>query len=249
MLPCHAFHFHYAPATFIKIFPLLLGLLATLAAHAQQGVFRYGVKGGFSLSTYEGQLDGPYPVGHKPGFAAGALATYGLSDHAAVQLEVLYSQKGVFVDNYTYSIRTAQANFNYRRYRATLSYLDVPVLLKLNSGEANRGFYLEAGPQVSFALGQREYLSPFGKSSNAPNPEDITISTDRGALVPVVLGYVGGVGYQFGGGLGLGLRYTGDISHVYRDEAGPGSSGATLNDNAHNSTFQLQARYLFSQKN
>lgn len=236
----------------MKTSPLLLGLLATLAAHsacAQQGVFRYGVKGGFSLSTYEGQLDGPYPAGHKPGFAAGALASYGLSDHAAVQLEALYSQKGVFVDNYGYSIRTSQANFNYWRYRSTLSYLDVPVLLKLNSGEANWGFYLEAGPQVSFALAQREYLSPFGTSSKAPNPDDVTISTDRGALVPVVLGYVGGVGYQFGGGLGLGLRYTGDVSHVYRDEAGPGSSGASLNNNVHNSTFQLQAHYLFSRRN
>ena len=230
---------------------LLFGLLVALAAHsahAQQGIIRYGAKGGFSLSTYEGQLNGPYPAGHKPGFAAGALAAYGLSDHAAVQLEVLYSQKGVFVDDYKYTIRTPQANFNYWRYRSTLSYLDVPVLIKLNSGEANRGFYLEAGPQVSFALGQREYLSAFGKG-NTSNPDDVVISTDRGALVPVVLGYVGGLGYQFGNGLGLGLRYTGDVSHVYRDEAGPGSSGAALNNNVHNSTFQLQAHYLFSRHN
>ncbi len=235
----------------MKILTILLGVLATLAAqiaHAQQGVFRYGVKGGLSVSTYEGQLNGPYPAGHKPGFAAGALAAYGLSDHTAVQLEVLYSQKGVFVDNYTYTVRTPQANFNSWRYRSTLAYLDVPVLIKLNSGEANRGFYMEAGPQVSFALAQREYLSPFGTVGSYPNPADYTISTDRSALVPVVLGYVGGVGYQFGCGLGLGLRYTGDVSHVYRDEAGPGSSGAALNNNVHNSTFQLQAHYLFSGK-
>ena len=127
--------------------------------------------------------------------------------------------------------------------RATLAYLDVPVLLKLSAGAANTGFFLELGPQLSVALAQREYLAPFG--GNAANASEQTLSTDRGALTPVSLGYVGGLGYQFANGLGLGLRYTGDVSHIYQDEAGPGRSGVALNNNFHNSTFQAQVHYLF----
>lgn len=229
---------------------LLCAVQAGLAgvAQAQQGAFHYGIKGGFSLGTYAGRLNGLYDAGYKPGFAAGALAAYCLSDHAAVQLEVLYSQKGVFVDDYRYQIRTSSASFNMWRYRSTLSYLDVPALIKLNTGAAGAGFFLEAGPQLSFALAQREYLAPFGSTGSTANPPEQTLSTDRSALVPVSLGYVGGLGYQFGFGLGLGLRYTGDLSHVYQDEAGVGSSGVALSNNFHNSVFQLQAHYLFGGK-
>jgi len=190
---------------------LLLGL--TTAAHAQTGTLRYGLKGGFNLSSYSGQLDGPFAAGYQPGFAAGAVAAYGLSDHATLQVEALYSRKGVFVDSYPYRY-PASPLFGSWRYRSALSYLDVPVLAKLSTGAASTGFYLELGPQLSLALGQREYVTPYGSSGSAANPPAQTLSTDRNALTPVALGYVGGVGYQFANGLGLGLRYTGDVSHV-----------------------------------
>jgi hypothetical protein len=54
-----------------------------------------------------------------------------------------------------------------------------------------------------------------------------------------VLGYVGGIGYQITSGVGVGVRYTGDISQVYKDDLG---------GNLHNSVFQFQAHYLFGGK-
>jgi hypothetical protein len=67
----------------------------------------------------------------------------------------------------------------------------------------------------------------------------------------VVIGYVAGIGYQLTSGLSLGLRYTGDISQVYKDgasraypiKAGGPSNG--INPNVHNSVFQFQVAYGF----
>lgn len=223
----------------------LLAVAGTGAAHAQQGTLRYGVKGGFSLGTYAGQLNGRYEAGYKPGYTVGALMAYSLTDHASLQLEALYSRKGVFVDSYAYQLPSGRISSAYR-YRSTLSYLDVPLLVKLQAGAANTGFFLEAGPQLSIALAQREYVAPFG--SNASNFPNYDISTDRGALVPVGYGFVGGLGYQFGFGLGLGFRYTADFSHVYQDESGPGSSGVSTTNNFHNSVLQVQAHYLLGSR-
>ncbi|WP_166648149.1 porin family protein [Hymenobacter sp. UV11] len=232
----------------LSVFALLLGLPSL--AFAQQGVFNYGLKGGFSLSTYAGQLDGPLNAGYKPGFTAGAVATYGLAEHTTVQVEALYSQKGVFVDNYPFRFNNSGSGpqFNAWRYRATLSYLDVPVLAKLTTGAAGTGFFVEVGPQLSLALAQREYLSAFGKVGSYDNPPDQVISTDRSSLVPVSLGYVGGLGYQFAIGLGVGLRYTGDFSHVYKNDRNVGSSDVSYGNSFHNSVFQFQVHYLFGSK-
>jgi hypothetical protein len=219
-------------------------------AFAQQGVFKYGFKGGFSLATYTGELDGPRAAGYKPCFAAGVVATYALASHVILQAEGLYSQKGVFVDNYPFRFNNSSSGpqFNAWRYRATLSYLDVPVLVKLTTGVTGNGAFVEVGPQLSLALAQREYLSAFGKVGSYDNPPDQIISTNRSSLVPVSLGYVGGLGYQFAIGLGMSLRYTGDFSHVYKDDRNVGSSGVSYGKNFHNGVFQFQVHYLFGGK-
>lgn len=71
-----------------------------------------------------------------------------------------------------------------------------------------------------------------------------------------VIGYAVGLGYQLTSGLSLGIRYTGDISQVYKDGKGTADAfkiyqaqGATLtNPNVHNSVFQFSAGYLFGGK-
>ncbi|MGI4873501.1 MAG: porin family protein [Janthinobacterium lividum] len=228
----------------LLMLPLLLGA-ACSPASAQTGPFHYGIKVGGNLSTYDGGNGGQYSAGYKPSFSAGVVGNYHLAQRLALQVEVLYSQKGVFVDNYRYRYYTPTSPLGVlttSRYRSTLAYLDVPLLAKVSTGLAGRGLYLEIGPQLSLPLGQREYVATFNDSGS--NYAE-TISTDRSALTPLALGYATGLGYQFGWGLGLGFRYTADFTHVYRDSAGPGSAGIATDTNFHNTVFQLQAQYLF----
>jgi hypothetical protein len=224
---------------------LSLGLLAGFAgaANAQTGV-KYGVKGGFNLSSYTGGGDIGTSTGFKPGFSAGVLVNFGMSDNTSIQIEGLYSQKGAFIDNAQYVNTNNQ--YNGQQYRSTLSYIDVPVLFKVNTGEDGKGFFFNLGPQASFAVGAREFFRPQG--AGAGSPAEVNASRGRDALVPVGIGYVGGIGYQITSGLGLEARYTGDFSNVYKDGFGAGNAPLRGDNNFHNGVFQFQVHYLFGGK-
>lgn len=214
------------------------------AANAQSGVTKFGIKGGFSLSSYTGGGDIGTSTGFKPGFTAGVLVNYGMSDNTSIQVEGLYSQKGAFIDNAQYVNTNTQ--YNGYQYRSTLSYIDVPVLFKVNTGEEGKGFFFELGPQASFAVGDREFFRPQG--AGAGSPQEVTVYNSRERLVPVGIGYVGGIGYQITSGLGLDARYTGDFSNVYKDGFGAGSAPLRGDNNFHNGVFQFQVHYLFGGK-
>ncbi|RZK31663.1 MAG: PorT family protein [Hymenobacter sp.] len=227
---------------------LSLAVLASAAgvANAQSGVIKYGVKGGFSLSSYTGGGDTGSSTGFKPGFTAGVLVNYGLSDMTSLQIEGLYSQKGAFIDKANYPAGTALAPYNGQQYRSTLSYIDVPVLFKVNIGEDGKGLFFELGPQASFALRDREFFRPQGDKAGSPN--EVTVYSSRDRMVPVGIGYVGGIGYQITSGFGLGVRYNGDFSNVYKDGFGTGNAPLQGSNNFHNGVFQFQVHYLFGGK-
>lgn len=228
------------------ILPLALLVGAVGAAHAQTGV-KYGVKGGFNLSSYTGGGDIGSSTGFKPGFAAGVLVNFGLSDNTSIQLEGLYSQKGVFIDQVNYSgTNAALTQYNGYAYRSTLGYIDVPLLFKVNTGDAGKGFFFNLGPQASFAISDREFFRPQGEK--AGSPKEVTVYNSRDRMVPVGIGYVGGIGYQITSGFGLEARYTGDFSNVYKDGFGSGSAPLRGDNNFHNGTFQFQVHYLFGGK-
>lgn len=225
---------------------LSLGLLAGFAgaANAQTGI-KYGVKGGFNLSSYTGGGDIGSNTGFKPGFAAGVLVNFGTSDNTSIQIEGLYSQKGAFIDQANYT-GAPLSQYNGQQYRSTLSYIDVPVLFKVNTGDEGKGIFFELGPQASFAVGAREFFRPQG--AKAGSDQEQSVFTGRDRLVPVGIGYVGGIGYQLTSGLGLGVRYTGDFSNVYKDGFGSGSAPLRGDNNFHNGVFQFQVHYLFGGK-
>lgn len=225
------------------IFPLALLVGAAGAAHAQTGI-KYGVKGGFNLSSYTGGGNIGTDTGFKPGFSAGVLVNAGVSDNISIQLEGVYSQKGAFINSVNYTVGTT--NYPNYQYRSTLSYIDVPLLLKVNTGQDGKGFFFELGPQAAFAVGLREFLRPQGDKAGSPN--EVTLSNNVDRLVPVGIGYVGGIGYQITSGLGIDARYQGSFNNVYKDGFGTGSSQLPGNNNFHNGVFQLQAHYLFGGK-
>ena len=206
---------------------LSLAVFASAAgvANAQTGV-KYGLKGGFNGSTFSG-ADSKGSE-YKAGFAAGAFLNFGITDNFSVQPEFLYSQKGASQDNIPYGNINSTA-------KTTLGYLDVPIMLRYNIGEDGKGFFVEVGPQGSFVLHQRTFNEDgSGKEISGSR----YTSTD--ALNKVVIGYVGGLGYQITSGLQLGLRYTGDFSQIAKQNNGA--------PNIHNSVFQFQVGYAFGGK-
>jgi len=218
---------------------LSLAVVASAAgvANAQTGI-KVGVKGGFNGSTFSG-TDSKGSE-YKAGFAAGGFVNFGVSDNFSVQPEFLYSQKGASVDDFQVSGRTL---------KSTLGYLDVPIMLRYNVGEDGKGFFVELGPQGSFVLHNRDFIQTGGVNTQQ------TENTSTNDLNKVVIGYVGGLGYQITSGLQIGLRYTGDFSRVYKEgastslKAASGTSAPFLqNPNVRNSVFQLQVGYAFGGK-
>lgn len=212
---------------------LSLALLAGAAgvANAQTGV-KYGLKGGFNGSTFSGADS--KGVEYKAGFAAGGFLNFGISDNFSIQPEILYSQKGASSDNLTYT--SGGTTYNDGTRKITLGYLDVPIMFRYNIGEEGKGLYVEVGPQGSFALHQRA----FTENGAGKEVGDTYKSTDT--LNKVQIGYVGGIGYQITSGLGIGVRYTGDFSQIYKQSLNLPAS------NVHNSVFQFQVGYAFGGK-
>lgn len=221
---------------------LSLALFAGIsgAAQAQSGV-KFGVKGGFNGATFSG-TDSKGSE-YKAGFAAGILANIGFSDMISVQPELLYSQKGGSRDGIGYLNGTTAKTDG--TAKTTLGYIDVPLLLKVNTGDDGKGLFFELGPQGSFVMNQRSFVED---GSGKQIGSSIT-TTD--ALNKVVLGYAAGLGYQITSGVGVGIRYTGDISQVYKDGGKSvsttvgGVTTTSTNPNVRNSVFQFQVHYLF----
>jgi hypothetical protein len=145
---------------------------------------------------------------YKWGFHGGVLVNIPLNDRFSLQPEVLYSQKGTHEDNSSTRVR--------------LSYVDVPVLLRMATGAG--GLFLEAGPQVGYLAGSEA-------SIDTRKPLARVTSDFAGSYPPFDVGYAAGFGYQLPNGLGLGLRANGGLRHVLK--------GATADDTARNLAFQL----------
>ena len=206
---------------------LSLALLAGFAsvANAQTGV-KYGIKGGFNGATFSG-TDSKGSE-YKAGFAAGGFLNFGISDQISIQPELLYSQKGASADGQTFG------SYNDATAKVTLGYIDVPILARVNTGDDGKGLFFELGPQGSFLLHQRSFIEDSGGKEISG-----TRSTSTDDFNKVVIGYVGGIGYQITSGLQLGVRYAGDFSQIYKDNLGA---------NVHNSVFQFQVGYAFGGK-
>jgi hypothetical protein len=217
---------------------LLLLLGATPPATAQSRL-RFGLQSGLHLSTYAGGEASPRAQ-WVPGFTAGALARWHWAARHGLQLEARYAQKGTSRPDCRYpGANPAAPSFT---YRSRLAYLDLPVLYTWGPGGGERGLYLLAGPQLSVALGQREWLRPTGEVPGGP--AEISRPTHPRTLAPLAAGLVAGLGYQLPGGLGLEIRGSGDLTPVFRAGQGPDclpTNGASYR----NLVVQLQLRYLF----
>ncbi|MCB2378576.1 PorT family protein [Hymenobacter sp. BT635] len=186
------------------------------ARTATQGV-QFGLRAGVNVSDWSGDAvqsvmdlagytNGAVTKEMKPGFHAGVYATIPLGPGFAVEPGVSYSEKGAKLVG---TLPWEQFDFLNARVTATsrMSYIDVPVLFK---GYLTPGFYLFAGPQASFLVSNKVRVEAGALGFNA-------FSTDfdvKEQFRPVDFAVVGGLGYQFGNGLGLSAGYDFGLSSL-----------------------------------
>lgn len=190
---------------------LLAVLVVCSSATGFAQSFQIGVKGGVNFSNYTG---GDFDTDGIVGFHVGGLMNFKFGQHFSIQPEVLFSSQGAKIK----SNLTGDQNVR-------VSYVTVPMMLKLKS---NRGFYIEAGPQVSFRAGE-DFNEDASVDHFAKNLD---------------LSLAGGVGYHSRSGFGIGARYIAGLSKVGDFEK------STLRDpDFKNSVVQVSLFYtLFNNK-
>lgn len=100
-----------------------------------------------------------------------------------------------------------------------LSYVSVPIVLKYKT---NFGLYIEAGPQIGILVS-----------------EDFKEITNNDFAEKMDGGVVGGIGYQFQNGLGIGARYYLGLTDVSKIKF------TTINTDFQNNMAQVSLFYIF----
>lgn len=100
-----------------------------------------------------------------------------------------------------------------------LSYVTVPIVLKYKT---SFGLYFEAGPQVGILVS-----------------EDFKEITNNDFAEKIDAGMVGGIGYQFPNGLGIGARYYYGLTDISKIKS------TTINTDFQNNMSQVSLFYIF----
>lgn len=234
---------------------LLLVVALSMTQQVSAQTFSWGVKGGLGLRGYRLSKSVNEEWDQKLGLGAqfGTAAMCHFNGRLALQVETYYSQMGTKMSSdvefpFPEPVDTAQGQ---GIFKEKLNYVTVPLLVRFESQNPERGWFLIGGPTIGFALkGKREvqiepkigeaYLSPtadleFGTSSR-DDYDNLDVSVTLGAGF---FKYIEDAGtFQF------------DLRAVIgtRDLIAPGQSPMVLfPSNSNYTTFGLQASvcYLF----
>lgn len=210
---------------------LVAGLSFSFAQVAQAQ--RIGLKAGVNYSNLAGDLSSEAQNENKLGFVGGIGTSIPLMADGFLSIapELLYSQKG-----YKYRDDEFKVGNNTMKYtgKVDFSYLDVPVLLKVNAS----GLIFEGGPVGSYLLSVKDRSEVMTNNTKTNNVNKI----NREDLGKFEIGYAAGVGYMTPGGFSLNLRYNGNISKLANN-----NDGGDLRNTRH-SLFQFTTGYLLGSK-
>ncbi len=186
-------------------------LVLSVGVFAQK--FQFGLKAGANLSNFSGvNWDN---VDTKPilGFHGGAFVNFLFGDNFMLSPEALFSTQGARFKT------VGEGDQDYK-----VSYLAVPVLLRYRF---NGGFYIEAGPQVSFKLDEK-----VGDQGVGNFAKDLDLAFDAG------------IGWHSNSGFGIGARYVAGLSKV-----GDFNENAAMNPDFKNGVAQLSLFYTLFNNN
>lgn len=162
-----------------------------------------GVKAGINFASLTPEEDERPDISRRPGPVGGLWVSTPLTDSVSLQVEGLFSEKGVKFD-------FRELGFGESDVR--LRYLEVPVLARGDfgaSGAPTRLFVL-GGVAPAFELAARVKAEFEGEEQTQDVGDDIK---------PFDLGLVGGIGVTFGRAL-IEARYTHGLLHINEDDNG-----------------------------
>ena len=153
-----------------------------------------GLKGGYNLAAVS--FDGDGETGQRHSFHIGFYSESFLNDNVSLQIELLYSQQG-------YELKDGGGT-----YTQKLNYINLPLMLKAYPSD---NFFLEAGPQVGYAITHKEEfdssVSLFDTSQEF-NPNSFDWGVNFGG------------GFKTDTGVSFGVRYHLGLGDIY-DEGKP----------------------------
>lgn len=181
----------------MRVYAMVLCLLigGVTAASAQEAAV--GVKGGVNFANVNFDAEGAnISFDRRLGFVGGLFVVWPADSRLALQLEALYSQKGVKIDEEGIE------------GKLELDYLDVPVLLRASSARSgSTAFHAFAGPSIGFRLRARSEGTFEGEFES----EDISDETER-----IDVGVVLGAGVDVGR-FTIDARQTWGLSNLNKD--------------------------------
>ena len=177
----------YKKDIMIKYSITIIAVMLFNASFAQHGHF--GIKGGLNLATLCGESD---VYSNKTGFHLGMLYHIHISQHFAIQPELLYSMQGAKVKNSIF------------KNNLTLNYVNIPILAQYMF---DNGFRLETGPQPGILVSAKQNY----------NGTDLNIKDDLNSFD---LSWAFGVGFITHKKWGIDARYNLGITKL--PEAGGG---------------------------
>lgn len=153
------------------------------------------------------------------------------------QAEVNFGQHGWKED-----IRDANDQKTGEQYSRTVSYVQVPLIARLAWGKETRGlqFFLNLGPQVGFALFEKEKAN-FDLSNPGSRVNNITEEYGKKLENKFDYGIIGGVGAELGTGIGrfgLEARYYFGLGNVFKN------SKRDTFSKSNNSAIEVRLSYL-----
>ena len=168
---------------------IVVFLFAGLALRAQKTDVHFGLKAGLNIANLNVKDASGYDS--KASFYAGGLAHIHVTQHFAIQPEVMYSGQGG---------KTTIAGTD---YKVNLNYINVPVLGQYMTGG---GFRLQTGPQVGFLTTAKSKVN-----DDETNIKDNFKTTD--------FSWVFGASYQTHSGFGVDGRYNLGLSDISESNA------------------------------
>jgi len=147
--------------------------IGALLISTAQGQFAIGVKGGLTMSKINLDMPDELSADIHYGGHAGVFFKFG-KGILSFQPEVMFIQKGVQINH--------KENSDYAK--ATLNYIDVPLLLRGTLGIKLVEVYINLGPYAGYMISNKGKLS----IENDPDKKDFSLQVDNDIDAGIIFG-------------------------------------------------------------
>ena len=200
----------------MKRYFLLFATVALSTIAIAQTKTSFGVKGGLSYAGLQGNAvntvqnlvdfsNGAITTSSRPGIFGGGFVNIPVSEKFSIEPAVYYTQKGYEMKG-TFSFKGAEFFSAGASAQLTTSYIDVPVLAKVNLD----GFQVFAGPQVSYLADAKLRMKAGALGFNII---DNTMDA-KNQFNDLDVAITGGLGYQFSNGFNITAAYDHGLSKI-----------------------------------